>query len=447
MKPIIAIMSRESQSELRGLQIANNLDAKHLFFNSENDVVENNNLILEASIVFVPVSDLKKESEMSARVQAIKFGAPQAWIVVLGDKKLTPEGAIFLKKSGANIVVSEEDMIQSLQPEFITSQKVHGQWLPIKAAELAANKVVPFALYHFMPLNRKFILFAGAQTLLDQHKIEKAMKVGEVYFHREDLELFQSYIKTNEDKSASGLVARCRHEYMSASILYKQLTLHLIDQSEGASFQAGKELLDRCYQLADNFVMTLGAVGDSWAIVNNSGFDDLTPIDRAPAIGATAALLSLLLNIGNPTQIFLSALLADLGLLDLPPRCLTLLRSGQPEMLPEEDLEIYKRHPILSIKRLLDRKIPLDDKTKQIILATHERVDGKGYPNQLLGDKIPLESQIIQVAEKMDNLLKVQWGHQRINPLQLRKELIYQLKTKQEVSIELLLKIEQVLPT
>lgn len=448
MKPQVAFMSRESNFQLRGLQMGQLLQADPIFFKSEEDVLESESLLANAAIVFVPVMDLVgKENQMSSRVQTIKYGAPNAWVVVIAEKKISPEGAKFLKKSGAQVVISEDRFFSSIEPEFICSQKIHGQWLPIKGAELKAGVTLPFALYHFMPLNRKFILFAPAGDVLDQSKLDKANKVGEVYFSRNDFDLFQEYVTKNEDKSAAGLVARCRHQYMSAISLYKDLSLLLTDASEQASFQAGKALLDRCYQIADDFVMTLGAVGDSWSVVNNAGFDDITPLDRAPAIGATASLFSLSLGIGNPTQVFLAALIADMGLLDTHPKQLPIVRKAQFAELKGTDHELYQQHPIASVNRVLSRKLPLEESLKAIILATHECVDGKGFPNGLSKEKIPPEAQLIHLAELMDRELKIQEGREREDAREARHKVLVAATESGHFSIDILTQVKGILPT
>ena len=38
----------------------------------------------------------------------------------------------------------------------------------------------------------------------------------------------------------------------------------------------------------------------------------------------------------------------------------------------------------------------------EIVLAHHERIDGKGYPNGLVGEQIPLAARIIAVADTYD---------------------------------------------
>ena len=68
--------------------------------------------------------------------------------------------------------------------------------------------------------------------------------------------------------------------------------------------------------------------------------------------------------------------------------------------LTDEDFEIVKKHPAQGAKvvRGVDGYGPVAD----IILAHHERLDGKGYPNGLSGDEVPLLSRMISIADTYD---------------------------------------------
>jgi putative nucleotidyltransferase with HDIG domain len=68
--------------------------------------------------------------------------------------------------------------------------------------------------------------------------------------------------------------------------------------------------------------------------------------------------------------------------------------------LSDDDWEIVKKHPAQGAKvvRGVDGYGPVAD----IILAHHEKIDGKGYPNGLKGDEIPLASRMISVADTYD---------------------------------------------
>jgi len=68
--------------------------------------------------------------------------------------------------------------------------------------------------------------------------------------------------------------------------------------------------------------------------------------------------------------------------------------------LTDEEFEIVKMHPAQGAKvvRGVDGYGPVAD----IILAHHERIDGRGYPNGIAGDEIPIASRMISVADTYD---------------------------------------------
>lgn len=70
--------------------------------------------------------------------------------------------------------------------------------------------------------------------------------------------------------------------------------------------------------------------------------------------------------------------------------------------LTEAEFEIMKRHSIIAI-RILEKVDGLHD-SAPLVKHHHERFDGKGYPDGLSGQDIPLGSRIIAVAEAFDIL-------------------------------------------
>ena len=91
-----------------------------------------------------------------------------------------------------------------------------------------------------------------------------------------------------------------------------------------------------------------------------------------------------------------AALLHDIGKFILPD---TILKSGRRKLTDEEWNEI-KKHPYegARIVSQIDGYQPIGE----IIIAHHERIDGKGYPRRLRGDEIPALSRIISVADTYD---------------------------------------------
>jgi putative nucleotidyltransferase with HDIG domain len=93
--------------------------------------------------------------------------------------------------------------------------------------------------------------------------------------------------------------------------------------------------------------------------------------------------------------VHIAALLHDIGKFILPDR---ILKANVP--LTDEDWMLIRRHPQQGARVVssLDGYGPV----AEIILAHHERIDGKGYPRGLEGDQIPELARIISVADTYD---------------------------------------------
>ena len=92
-----------------------------------------------------------------------------------------------------------------------------------------------------------------------------------------------------------------------------------------------------------------------------------------------------------------AGLLHDIGKVKIPPEILY-----KPGKLTPEEYEIMKMHPIWGEE--IVRPIASLRYLCPTIRGHHERWDGKGYPDGLVGDKIPLAARIISVVDVFDAL-------------------------------------------
>lgn len=421
MKPIVIIVSPNNKFVRRAQVLANLLAADLINFpNAEK--LEESGKGEAAALILVHTPESFMEQEIAAQVQVAKFCAAKAFLIVILGNRVAPETVNFTKKSGADAIIYEADFEDTSIPEFLASQKMNWEYIPIKAAELIPERKVTMTVYHLMPLNKRIVAMLNKDTLLSPDRFEKMKQIGEFYIARDDIQTYQKYIDENQDLSANGLLSRCRAKYLSLNVAYKNFVQLLFDQSQFSSFQEGKELLDNCFALAGDLITSLSSVGESWDVINNSSLKEITPIDRAPAIASIAGLVSLMCSVGKPEEVMVCALLADLGLLDMPPMTMNKFRTEGLSALTTEEKKSYERHPISSINRLLQRRIPLNDKLKAIISATHERADMKGFPNQPQKPH-PLEAQLILFSEKVDIESKLEFGKERRDPAFVRNEI------------------------
>ncbi len=95
-------------------------------------------------------------------------------------------------------------------------------------------------------------------------------------------------------------------------------------------------------------------------------------------------------------NVAIGAALLDIGKLKLPK---TLL--NRPGKLSEDEFEMIRDHVRLSLEMITseghESKAVLD-----MILTHHERMNGKGYPNQLSGNDIPLFGRIAAIVDCYD---------------------------------------------
>lgn len=363
------------------------------------------------------------EAAITGEVQVLKQVCPEAYIMVIVDGKMAPEKMAFLKKSGANIVALENEFYYSSKFEFVLTQNVSANYIPIKPNDLVVGKIFPCTAYHLLPLNKKYLPVLPANTEITEAKLQKIASVGEVYIKKDSIGDYANYAKTIDDRSAAGLNRRCRAQFLNLVHSFNELVLLIADQSEYASFDAGKKLYEKCRALSDDLLVGLSSIGEPWAIINNSAVGTFGSVERAPAISAYAGLLSLQSGIGEPTDVMIAALIADIGLLEISPSASKKLRSGKDETLNSEELLEYQKHPIMSLNQALSRKLQIPDPLKNTILCTHERSDGQGFPNKVRGEKVSAEASLVQLCELVDKSTMIQMGQARKDINEARKEI------------------------
>ncbi len=91
----------------------------------------------------------------------------------------------------------------------------------------------------------------------------------------------------------------------------------------------------------------------------------------------------------------LAALFHDVGKIGVPDSILK--KAGQ---LTEEERNIIQRHPETGVHIL--ENIYNYPGMRDIVLCHHERYDGKGYPQGLKGDQIPIGAYVLGVADAFD---------------------------------------------
>ncbi|HKQ49452.1 MAG TPA: HD-GYP domain-containing protein [Phycisphaerae bacterium] len=104
------------------------------------------------------------------------------------------------------------------------------------------------------------------------------------------------------------------------------------------------------------------------------------------------------LSEGEMSVLGTAALLHDIGKIGMPDAIL-----AKPGPLTRAEYATIQRHPAIGESIL--RPFAEFDQVRSLVRHHHEWYDGRGYPDGLAGERIPLGARILQVADSIDAML------------------------------------------
>jgi response regulator RpfG family c-di-GMP phosphodiesterase len=155
--------------------------------------------------------------------------------------------------------------------------------------------------------------------------------------------------------------------------------------------QRTEQLEDTLNELEQTFVQTLAALS---RMVDIKDSYSSSHTDRV-SFYAVAIARKLNPELLHDRNFRYSLLLHDIGKIGIAEEIL-----GKAGKLTDEEWHILKAHPEKSVEIL--REVEYLAPALNAIRSHHERWDGKGYPDALKGDEIPLSARIIAVADSFD---------------------------------------------
>ena len=105
----------------------------------------------------------------------------------------------------------------------------------------------------------------------------------------------------------------------------------------------------------------------------------------------------------------MGAFLHDLGKTEVAEEIL-----NKPGRLTDEERAAMERHPLIGDEMLAPVEFPWD--IRPMVRSHHERWDGRGYPDGLSGDAIPLSARILRIADVFDALTTARSYRRRLTP-------------------------------
>jgi len=162
----------------------------------------------------------------------------------------------------------------------------------------------------------------------------------------------------------------------------------------------GKEFLTVTRKIVDglhtNYNMLLSLLNIFTPFEEKEDFHHRHSVNTA--ILTTSLGLSLEYGQKRVIDLCVCALVHDIGMLKVPREII-----NKPSKLSKGEIDLIERHPSFG-KDLLEDMQGLPDEAADVIYQHHERVDGKGYPEGNIGEKISEFSKIVSMCEVYEAL-------------------------------------------
>jgi excisionase family DNA binding protein len=322
-------------------------------------------------------------------------------------KSLEKGGVSIKKKKGLKILLVEDDLLKvgSVKGElkkagYHSKDLVHvisGEGgLEILQKEDFDVVLLDFPLFgmdvmNFLEKMRGMNLDIPVFVITGQQSVRVAMKAMELgsydYMLRTDL------LSPKQAAAMLGVTYQTIQNYIHAGKLKSFQTpggRHRIHREDIMSLGFLEERPTKG-ELYRTYIETLGALTDALDARNGIASG------HSKRVAAYVAPLTEKMGISGEEQesIKLAALLHDVGKVFIGDRTLS-----KPGKLTDQERYLIRQHPEMG-ERLISG-VEFLKGGKSLIRSHHERFDGKGYPDGLSGEDIPLGARMISLAESFD---------------------------------------------
>lgn len=113
----------------------------------------------------------------------------------------------------------------------------------------------------------------------------------------------------------------------------------------------------------------------------------------------------------------LGALLHDVGKLAIPDHILM-----KPGRLTDEEFNVIRQHPVIGFELL--KELQDVEHLLPMVRWHHERMDGRGYPDQLSGSDIPYLVRIVSIADAFDAMTSTRVYRNSLHVHEVREQLL-----------------------
>lgn len=252
----------------------------------------------------------------------------------------------------------------------------------------------------------KNILSSDGKILL-----RAGMKLNNIYINKlKELGVFYIYV---EDERLDDIQVEDEHLSELKQITMKtmgNLIKNMNSTNNGSNIS--KKELKECLITVENMIEYIIDLGDINKSLNDiKTFDNYTYVHSLDTCIMTSFLgLNAGLNEASLKELGVGAILHDIGKTKVPIKILN--KQGK---LTDEEFKEIRKHPVYGAQ-ILKKNVSIPDSIINMVEQHHERVDGKGYPYGLSGNRISKQAKIICICDVYDAISNDRCYRKKFSP-------------------------------
>ena len=276
-------------------------------------------------------------------------------------------------------------------------EHIEQRFFPIFLESVIVNTILDFDLYIYNRVENKYILYRARHTQFVEKHRQTLLKnnVPALFISPEDLQQYQQYIEKNLGQIVESAALKAEEK---ANIIY-QSARNLMEEVMARPLVG--ESIKRSRRFVKNTVRYILKEKEYFFSIIHLTSHDYYTYTHSINVCIYALSLARRLQIISPYQLNLigtGALLHDVGKSTIPQKIL--LKKGP---LTADEWNIIKEHPLRGLTVLKAHKT-LNPHIVEIVRSHHEKLDGSGYPDGLVGKEVPLYARIACIADIFDAL-------------------------------------------
>lgn len=305
----------------------------------------------------------------------------------------------------------------------------------VRVFDLDGGDKLDFETYVYLPLNKKYVRFTGANQSFEPSKLEKlqSKQMSQVFVDHKDMQKFYQF-SAKKLRDLGGVSTTEKQEKLRDCV--RGLFTDIFDQSVKADFDHGKAMISQCESIISNYI-TKGS-SSSWYKKLLSSIGEATDsYSHASNVSTFAALFAIGIGHSAPEDLAMAGLFHDLGMTQIPEE----LQNKLEHELTDAERGPYYSHIEKTLNMVKNKRIIVTPAVEKAIVQHHEKWNGKGWPKQLPNARLSEEAQILSFADQFDYLTRMEEGKQRRTPLEALEE----IRKTGSINPDLIVRIRRVL--